>query len=279
MKKTYKDCLLSTLAILLCLVFLFPIYWIIISSLKTNAEIFQTPQTFWPRVLTFKNYIDQLHLGDNSILFPLRNSLIISLGGMVTALLLGIPAAYGLVRFKMNIHLKKSIIFTFLVTQMLPVSLVLTPLFLFYAKLKLLNTLWAPMLSCATLGIPFIVLILRPYFLTFPKSIEDSARIDGCSLLGAFVKIVIPVTSPGIITAASFSFIFSWNDLIYSMTFNSDASMRPLTAGVYHFMSKYGTEWNRIMAYGMILVFPVLILFILLQRYVVSGLTAGAVKS
>ena len=267
-------------AVSVCLILLFPIYWIVVSSLKTDAEIFAPIQSFWPSNPTIESYTAQFtERSEISIFIPMRNSISIALGAMCIALILGIPAAYGLVRFRIPVYEKRLIIFTFLITQMLPVSLVLTPLFLFYSKLGLLNTLFSSILSCATMGIPFIVLILRPYFLSFPKSIEDSARIDGCSVLGSFLRIVMPVTAPGVITAASFSFIFAWNDLIYSMTFNSAEAMRPMTAGIYHFMSKYGTQWNRIMAYGVILVLPIVIIFLFLRRFLVSGLTAGAVKS
>lgn len=268
---------LNIVAVLICIISLFPIYWIIISSFKTSAEIFQSPQTFFPSRFQINTYIDQF-IGDNNILVPLKNSLIISFGSMIVSLLLGIPAAYGLVRFKINIKIKRSILFVFLITQMLPVSLVLTPLFLVYSKLGILNTYIAPILSTATISVPFIVLILRPYFLNCPKSLEDAARIDGCSIVTAFIRIMLPITKPGLITASAFSFLFAWNDLIYSMTFNIKTEMRPMTAGIYNYMTKYGLEWNYIMAYGVILVIPVILVFVLLQKYIISGITNGAVK-
>lgn len=275
-----RDRGLLTAAVVISLIFLFPVYWIVVSSLKTDSEIFAPNQSLWPAKPTMASYAAQfVERYEISIFVPMRNSISIALGAMAVALVLGIPAAYGLVRFRIPVHEKRLIIFTFLVTQMLPVSLVLTPLFLLYSRAGLLNTLFSPILSCATMGIPFIVIILRPYFLSFPRSIEDSARIDGCSIVGAFLRVVIPVTAPGVLTSASFSFIFSWNDLIYSMTFNSAEAMRPMTAGIYHYMSKYGTEWNRIMAYGVILVSPIVMMFLFLRRYLVSGLTAGAVKN
>lgn len=275
MSRNTESFLLNLFAVAVCLVFLFPIYWIFISSLKSNAEIFRTPQTLFPSELHFETYINQF-TGSYNAFRPFINSAVIAVGSLIISLVLGIPCAYGLARFKFPG--KKPIILTFLTTQMLPVSLVLTPLFLIYSKLRLLNSYISPMLSCATIAIPFIVLILRPYFLSCPKELEDAAKIDGCRVFMAFVRIMIPISTPGVITAAAFSFLFGWNDLIYSMTFNNTETMRPATAGIYHFMNKYGTQWNKIMAYGVLLVLPVLLIFIFLQRYIVSGLTNGAIK-
>lgn len=263
------------MAVIICCIFLFPIYWIIISSLKTNAEIFQSPQTLFPRRIQFHAYYDQI-FGPNSIIGPLLNSIIIAISSMLVSMILGIPAAYGLARFKIKGN--KAFILTFLITQMLPATLVLTPLFLIYKNLRLLNTYLAPIFSDSTIAIPFIVLILRPYFLSLPRDLEDSAKIDGCNTFTAFIRIMLPISYPGLITAISFAFLFAWNDLIYAMTFVNIAEMRPLTAGIYHFMDLYGTEWNKIMAYAVFLVTPVIIIFIFLQKYIVSGLTSGSIK-
>lgn len=270
-----KGIIINIGAILICGAFLFPLYWILVSSFKSDAEIFATPQTLFPSIINFNAYISQF-TGTNSAARPFVNSAIIATSSMCLSLLLGIPSAYGLARFK--IRGKKFFILTFLVTQMLPVSLVLTPLFIIYNKMNILNTYVSPILSCATIGIPFIVLILRPYFLSCPKELEDAAKIDGCQIFSAFIRIMLPISYPGVVTAATFSFLFGWNDLIYSMTFNNAENMRPATAGIYHFMNKYGTQWNKIMAYGVMLVLPVVLIFIFLQRYIISGLTNGAVK-
>ena len=173
---------------------------------------------------------------------------------------------------------KKSFIMIFLVTQMLPVALILTPMFMVYKNLHLLDTLWAPILSDATISVPFVVLILRTYFLSLPREIEDSARIDGCNTLTAFTKIMIPISYPGLIMTAAFSFLFAWGDLAYALTFISSPEKRTMTASIYNFMGKYGIQWNCIMAYGVLLVLPVVLIFIFLQKYIIGGLTNGAVK-
>jgi multiple sugar transport system permease protein len=261
------------LAVTVC--FLFPLYWIFISSLKTNAEIFRVDQTFWPTSVSFVAYIDQLK-GELNIVRPFFNSLIIATGSMVLSMCLGIPAAYGLARFEL--YGKKSIIMSFLVTQMLPPTLILTPLYLIFARFGLINSYLSPVIADSTIAIPFIILFLRTYFIGLPKGLEDAARVDGCSRFGAFARIILPISAPGIVTALSFSFIFAWNDLIYAMTYMNETVMRPMTAGIYNFMSKYGIEWNRIMAYGVVLVLPVVIIFVVLQKYIIGGMTSGAVK-
>lgn len=142
----------------------------------------------------------------------------------------------------------------------------------------MLNSFGAPVLAIATGSIPFIVITLRPIFMGLPKSLDEAARIDGCNAFTSFIRIMLPVARTGIITCLVFCFLHGWNDLVYSMTFNVKPSMRPLTANIYKYMDKFGTKWNSIMAYGMILVIPVLLIFVLLQKYIVGGLTAGAVK-
>jgi multiple sugar transport system permease protein len=270
-----RNILLSFIAIIIACIMLFPIYWIVVSSFKTDAEIFASPPTFIPKIFTISTYTDQFK-GDTSILLAFFNSCIISISSMILACLLAIPAAYGLARFKMRG--KKFLIIAFLITQMLPVTLILTPMFLVYNNLHLLDTAFAPIISDTTISVPFVVLILRTYFLGLPKELEDAAKIDGCNTFTAFTRIMLPISYPGIIMTAAFSFMFAWGDLAYSLTFLSTPQKRTMTAGIYNFMGKYGIQWNKIMAYGVLLVLPVVLIFILLQKYIIGGLTNGAVK-
>ena len=192
------------------------------------------------------------------------------------SLILSIPCAYGIARFK--IPFKKSILLVFLMTQLLPTSLILTPLFIMFTKLKIINSYIGPIIATATISIPFTILIMRTIFIRMPKELEEAGKIDGCNPLQIFIKIFLPISKPGLITAASFSFIMAWNDLIFSMTFNNKENLRPMTAGIYHFITTYGTQWNRIMAYSVLLVLPVVIIFVLLQKYIVGGILEGSVK-
>lgn len=272
MTSRQKNIILCIIAVLIAAVFLFPLYWIIINSFKLDGEIFRAVPTLWPEKFTLAAYQSQL----GNLLSNVKNSVIIALGSMVLSLSLSIPAGYGLARF--NIKGKKLFILVFLVSQMLPASLVLTPMFLTYSKLGLLNTYWAPILSTATSSIPFTILLLRPNFLHMPKELDESARIDGCNTLQAFLRIAIPISKPAVVTTLCFSFVLAWNDLAYSMTFNTEPTMRPMTAAIYNLMNQYGLRWNSIMAYGVLLITPTCILFITMQKHIISGLVSGSVK-
>lgn len=268
-----KKLIMALFAVIIAIVFLFPIYWLAINSFKTDQEIFSAI-TMWPKTFTTAPWTMQLFNPD--FMNSLKNSFFIALLSMLISFVLGVPAAYGMGRF--NMAGKSSILLLFLVTQMMPSSLLLTPLYLIYTKVGLLNTYLAPALAVASGSIPFIVVTLRPYFMRLPKSLDDAARIDGCNAFTSFVMIMIPVIQTGLITIVVISFLNGWNDLVYSMTFNVSENMRPLTANINKFMSKYGMRWNNIMAYGMILVLPVVLMFIFLQKYIIGGLAAGAVK-
>jgi multiple sugar transport system permease protein len=262
-------------ALAVSVVFLFPLYWIFTSSLKGDAEIFKNPPTFYPHQVFIDGYIGQLS-GAHSVLISSRNSFIIAVSAMSISFLLAVPAAYGISRFRLPGG--KTLIMIFLVTQMLPASLVLTPLFLTFSKLKLLNTYIAPILAVTTITIPFTLLVLRPMFMACPSSLEESARIDGCNRFSAFLHVVLPVIKPGLVTVCCFGFVHGWNDLVYSLTFNTNNALFPMTTAIYNLMNEYGIRWNWVMAYGCMLVTPPIAIFVLAQKYVISGMVGGAVK-
>lgn len=264
----------TIIAILIAIPLLFPLYWVIVSSLKGDAEIFSKIPTFLPKTMVIETYTTQLTNPDT--LRAIKNSFIIAGGSTMLSILLSVPCAYGLARYRFKG--KKVMIMTFLVTQMLPSSLILTPLYLIFSKLHILNTYAAPIIATGTISIPFVILILRPIFASLPKELEEAARIDGCNRLKAFIHVILPITKNGTVTGLAFCFIYGWNDLMYSITFNMDEKLRPMTTTVYNFMDLYGMKWNYIMAYGVILSLPVLLLFIGLQKYIVEGLVSGSVK-
>ncbi len=268
-----KKLLMALGGIIIGAVFLFPFYWLAINSIKHDQEMYSAI-TLWPLEPTLQPYIDQLTSPD--FLASIKNSVSISLLAMTISFVLGVPAAYAMGRY--NMKGKGVILLAFLVTQMMPSSLLLTPLYLTFTKLSLLNSYAAPALAIASGSIPFIVVTLRPYFLRLPKSLDDAARIDGCNAFTAFLLIMLPVIRTGLITICVISFLNGWNDLVYSMTFNVKDTMRPLTANISKYMDRFGIRWNYIMAYGMILITPVVLMFIFLQKYIVGGLAAGAVK-
>ena len=264
------------ISVIILFVLLFPIFWTFITSLKTEAEIFQIPPTWYPHVLNTKSYAAQIETGDFNMFRSFANSFIISASAMCISVVLAVPASYAIARYRFKGRLP--IMLGFLVTQMLPVSVLLTPMFIIFKNMHVHNTWGAAILADATIGIPFSVLILKNYFASIPKALEEAAYIDGCTRMSAFFRILIPVTKPGIMVCAIFSFLYAWGDLAYGMTFILDQEKRPITAGIFNFMGQYGTKWSYLTAFAIVAIIPVALIFIFMQKYIVSGMTSGAVK-
>lgn len=266
----------SLLGIMVGILFLFPLYWMIVTSLKTQVEIFQVPTPLWPSEVHLESYYDQFNGKYYDTLNGFKNSVVIAFSSMLLSTVLAIPAAYGLARYR--IRGRRAIIITFLITQMMPSSLLLIPLFVQFKNMHLLNTYLGVIIADSTIGIPFSVIILRTYFVSIPKELEEAAQIDGCGHLSAFLRIMLPVAFPGVVVAMVFSLMFAWGDLVFGLNMLPDV-MRPVTSGMYNYIQQYETVWNFIMAFGVIAISPVLVIFIFMQRYIVSGLTNGAVKA
>lgn len=271
-----KNVLLCMLSILLLVVLFFPLYWIVATSIKTEQEIFRIPPTLWPETLNTASYAAQLAVGDFNMFQSFGNSLKIALCTMGISVILSVPASYGIAHYRFKG--KKGIVLIFLVTQMLPVSVLLTPMFMMFRDMKLLNSQFAPILADATIGIPFSILILKNYFASIPVELEDAAAIDGCNRFTSFMRIFVPIAIPGVIVCAIFSFLYAWGDLAYGMTFITMQQMRPITAGIFNFLGQYGTKWSYLTAFAVVTIIPVALIFLFMQKYIISGLTSGAVK-
>ena len=271
-----RNIMLNILSVLLLCLLLFPLFWIVVTSLKTEKEIFQIPPTLFPRVLNTKSYVAQVATGDFNMFQSFGNSLVISVGATLIAVVLAVPASYGIAKY--HFKGKKAILLGFLVTQMLPVSVLLTPMFILFKNTHVYNTPVAAILADATIGIPFSVLILKNYFASIPKELEEAAYIDGCNRFTAFIRVLIPIAKPGVVVCSVFSFLYAWGDLAYGMTFIIDQTKRPITAGIFNFMGQYGTKWSYLTAFAAVTIIPVALIFIFMQKYIISGMTSGAVK-
>lgn len=274
--KKWQNALCCAIAVIILIVLLFPMIWMFITSLKTEAEIFQNPPTFYPHVLNTKSYAAQIEIGDFNMFKSFANSLVISIGAMLIAIVLAVPASYAIAKYKFKG--RRAVLLGFLVTQMLPVSVLLTPMFIMFKKLGLYNTQGSAILADATIGIPFSILILKNYFASIPKDLEEAAYIDGCSRFGAFIRVLVPVAKSGVIVCAVFSFLYAWGDLAYGMTFILDQPKRPITAGIFNFLGQYGTKWSYLSAFAIVTMIPVALIFIFMQKYIIAGMTNGAVK-
>lgn len=274
--KKRTNIILCIISVFVLGILLFPVFWTLITSLKTEQEIFQIPPTFYPHVLNTKSYAAQVETGDFNMFRSFLNSLVISCGAMVIAVLLAVPASYAIARYRFRG--RNGMLLCFLVTQMLPVSVLLTPMFIMFRNLHLYNTWGASILADATIGIPFSILILKNYFASIPKDLEEAAWVDGCNKFTTFIRILVPIAKPGIIVCAIFSFLYAWGDLAYGMTFILDQQKRPITAGIFNFMGQYGTRWSYLTAFAIVTIIPVTLIFIFMQKYIIAGMTSGAVK-
>lgn len=255
--------------IILFAAFMFPFAWMIISSFKTQAEIMAMPPK-WIFTPTFKNYQEVLEGQD--FIWYIMNSFIVATGATLAALVLGLPAAYAIARRKMP-----SLGFTILVARIVPGITFLIPWFMIFSRLKLVDTLTALVLAHMLVTLPFVVWIMIPFFEGIPGDLIEAARVDGCTEQYAFVRVVLPISGPGIITGSIMAFVFSWNNFMFSMIL-SGAKTKTLPVAIFNFLSYSEINWGGLMAASVIITLPVLVLAMATQKYIVRGLTAGAVK-
>jgi multiple sugar transport system permease protein len=264
---------LHFIALLVVLVVcVFPFYWMVTASFKEQPSILSsTPQFFFEP--TLQNYVDAF--GKFDILKSLKNSLFVALVTVVLSLVLGAPAAYAIARF--DFKGKRDIWFWFISNRMLSPIVVALPFFLIARNLKLLDTPWALILIYLTFNVPIVVWICADQFRNIPKELDEAATLEGYNSFAIFLKIGLPLAMPALAVSAIFTFIFSWNELLYALILTrSDARTAPVVAT--SFMSGYELPWGQIMATGTLVALPVIVFSMIVSRQLVRGLTAGAIK-
>lgn len=275
-----KKNLISNIVRFIVLAFYFllvalPIYWMVITSLKTSKEIVNAQHiTYWPEIPTLGNYValfNTMNYGSY-----LKNSLIVSILVAVVVTILSIYGGYALARFKFKG--KNVILVFFLITQMIPAILVMIPMYVVFSKLHLVDTLTALFIFYAVTNLPFCVITMRSFFERIPYALEEAAFVDGCSRSKTLWKIVLPVMFPGIVADFVFAFIGSWNELIAAIIFLNSQNKWTIPVGLKSLIGKYNVDWGTMMAGGVLALIPTAIMFIFVQKYIVEGLTAGAVK-
>lgn len=274
-QRSWRIPLLTALGIFCTAILIFPLYWVIVSSLKNTVELFRTPPTLFPLQIDWTPYIANF-VQNQDMGHYIANSVQIALGTMVLSLVLAAPIAYALAR--LPIRGKNSFLIALLVVQMFPSIMLALPLFVMFSQWGMINSLPAVILAVTTRTLPFAALILRPFFLSLPRELEDAAAIDGCTLWGTFYRIILPLSRPGMLTVAVLTFLMGWSDFLFPLSLISDDTKRPLTLGLYKFIGEYGTRWNDLMAVSVVSALPVILVFIFAQRYITSGLVVGAVK-
>nr|WP_328794357.1 carbohydrate ABC transporter permease [Herbidospora solisilvae] len=276
-RKKARRIALNTTATLVFLVAMFPVYWMVSTAFKTNDQIFTTEFIPFPTSFTFE-HIDRVlseGVAGNSIWLYLRNSAIVALGTVAVGAVFSLLAATAVARFKFKG--RTSFLITLLVVQMIPAEALLIPLFLSVKRLGLYDQLLGLIVINVGLTLPFGIWMLRTFVAAVPKSLEEAAWIDGASRMTAFWKVLFPLVAPGLVATSIFSFITAWNELIFALVLMSpDGYTMPVA--LQFFFGQRGTDWGAIMASSTLMTIPVVVFFLLVQRRMVSGLVAGAVK-
>ena len=255
-------------------VYLFPIYWMFTSGLKTSAEIFVTPPTLFPQEPSFAAFT--YVFARENVLRYLGNSLSIAIPVTLLTAAMGACGGYALSRLKSR--LVDAALVAILMLQVFPDALLATPMFIIFKTLGLLNTFAAVILATTSKTLAFALVILRPMFRQVPVELEEAALVDGCGAFQAFRLIVLPLMRVPLMVVCALSFVQAYGQFVYALTLLSRQDLQPATVGIYSFVGAEYADWNRVMAFSSVFVVPILILFLALQRRIVAGLTAGALK-
>jgi multiple sugar transport system permease protein len=252
----------------------FPLYWIAVTSLKPTSEIFTVPLRYLPGDLSFEHYKDLF--GFANFVTYIRNSLLVSLAAAAIVTAIGVLGGYVLARFEFAG--KAQLMMAFLVTQMIPLFIALGPLYLLMSRLALLNRLSGLVLVYVAMLVPFSTIIMRGFYQNVPTALEEAAMVDGCSRLAALARVVVPVMLPGIAATFIFDFVQCWNELFLAITFIDSESAKTIPVAMNSFITQYDIDWGSMSAATVVSVIPTLVLFAFARRYIVEGLTSGAVR-
>lgn len=268
-RKIIKSIVFYITLVLVMIPAVFVFFWMILSSLKTPVQNTAYPP-LWIFTPTWENYIEAWQQNP----FPLYtyNSLVIAVGTTALGLIAGLPAAYAIARWKLQ-----KLAIGILIARVIPGISLLVPWYLFFRKLGLIDTYIALILSHLIVGMPLIIWVMISFFEDVPSELEDAAMIDGCSIFGSFLWICVPLVKPGIIATAILSFIFSWNNFLFSLIL-AGYETRTLPVAVYNFMSYDAINWGGLSAAATLITLPILLLVFWVQRYIVHGLTFGGLK-
>lgn len=274
--RNYKDLIIYRLLPLAAFVgfICFPFYWTFVTSLKVEGDIIKRPVRYLPDPATTLNYITAWKdVGFSQYFF---NSLLVSgtacLMTVASALLVG----YALSRFKFKG--KQPFMLVLLCTQFIPSAMLIIPLFITFSKLHLINNHWSLILVYTTFQIPFSSIMMRGFVEKIPYHLEEAAYVDGCSRFQALVKVVLPVLTPGVVACASFSFISCWNEFLFALMFVNNTKKFTIPVGLSFMQGQFDINYGALAAGSMIALAPAILMFIYVQKYLVGGLTAGAVK-
>lgn len=260
--------------VIFMLIVLIPIYWMLVTSLKFPEDINTLDIQYLPKNATLDNY--RAVLGSSNFLVYLKNSIFVSVITGIIVLFVAITGGYGLSRYRYKG--KNLTMVGFLITQMIPLTLILVPMFLIFNSVKLGDSLTSLIILYVVLNVPFCVITMQGFFANIPVAIEEAAAIDGCSKLQTICRVVLPIMLPGIIAVFIFAFIGAWNDLLGGIMFINSELNKTIPVGLSYYVGQFSINWGEMSAGGMLALLPSALLFAFAQKYIVSGMTSGSVK-
>ena len=265
---------LTAAAALLAALFLFPVYWMLVTAVMPTAKVLAREPALVPTLADASLAAFREVLARKPIGTWMLNSVLVTLGATAISLVVAALAGYSLSRFRTRAQEAAGL--TLLLTKMLPGSLIVIPFFIMASTFHLIDSLWALMLANAAVGVPFATWMLKGFFDGIPRELEQAAMIDGCGHLTAFTRIILPLARPGIAACAIYLAILSWSDFVFARTLINDQARWTITTGLVSFIGEHGIDWPALMAAGALAMVPMVVLFLLLEPFLVSGLTAGA---
>jgi len=265
---------LNTVGIAVAVLFGFPTYWMLTSSIKPSGDLLTPDYDLVPLAVTLDNF--RSALAKPGFTVHLTNSLIVTLGAVACSLVAGVLAAFPLARLRFRG--RKGFLLLVLIAQMAPVEALFIPMFLLMQDAGLLNQLPSLVLVYFAITLPFTVWTLRGFVAGIPFELEEAAIVDGCGRFGAFRRVVLPLLGPGLVATSVFAFITAWNEFLYALVFMRDSDKQTLPVWLSTFKTVFGTDWGGIMAASVLYALPALVFFLIVQRKLVSGATAGALK-
>jgi len=277
------------ITVLLLIFIIFPIMWMFSTSLKLDKQILSTPPTWVPKPITFEKFrnvlfgeldakVSQMYGAAQQANFAIwfKNSLMISGAATLIAIISGIGAAYAFSRFRFA--LSNLFLIFIMMGYFLPQTVVLVPLFQILNKFGLINTRFALILTHQLILLPMVVWVLRGHFDKIPKELEEAAYLDGCSRFSVLIRIILPICSPGILSTAVLAFVFSWEEYLFALVYTSDPNLFVVSLGLSQYKGDVGFLWGELMAAALLATLPIVFLFWVVQRNMISGLAAGALK-
>lgn len=274
MKKIIRKLLFIIFFATFILLIIFPFYWMIVTSLKSPDALANASGNLIPPEIYIGNYI--YVFAKSKLLSYLENSLIVSGGTTIICMVVASLSAYSIARLK--IRGKNYIMALVLAVSVFPGIALVSPMFVIFKKLRLLNTYWGLILPYITFALPLAIWNLHAFFKDIPKEMEEAAKIDGASSLKILRKIILPITAPGLFATAIIVFISSWNEFLFGLIFVSKDSMRTVPVGIMMFQGEFSIPWGQICSAAAVATLPIIIVVLIFQNRIVSGITAGAVK-